>query len=174
MLLSPLAHYIPATQAFLLLLEPATPHSFQPQDLCTFCVLCLQSCFSRSLQDASTSSFKSQIECYLPERPSLVSESITLYYTHIVLLSGPYKPSESSHLFCSSQPWARASQVALGVKNLPANAGDKRDRVLSLGWEDSPRRGNGNNHSSILAWRIPWTGDFGRLQSMGSQRVRHD
>ena len=60
------------------------------------------------------------------------------------------------------------------VKNLPANAGDKRDWVLSLGQEDSPRGGNGNNHSSILAWRIPWTGDLGRLQSMGSQRVRHD
>ena len=60
------------------------------------------------------------------------------------------------------------------VKNLPANAGDKRDWVLSLGQEDSHRGGNGNNHSSILAWRIPWTGDLGRLQSMGSQRVRHD
>ena len=30
------------------------------------------------------------------------------------------------------------------------------------------------NHSSILAWRIPWTGEPGRLQSMGSQRVGHD
>ena len=161
MLLSPLAHYIPATQAFLLLLEPATPHSFQPQDLCTFCVLCLQSCFSRSLQDASTSSFKSQIECYLPERPSLVSESITLYYTHIVLLRGPYKPSESSHLFCSSQPWARASQVALGVKNLPANAGDLRDTASVPGCGRFPGGGHGTPlQSSCLenpmdrgAWR---------------------
>ena len=37
----------------------------------------------------------------------------------------------------------------------------------------SPGEGNGN-HSSILAWRIPWTEDPGRLQSMGSQRVGHD
>ena len=37
----------------------------------------------------------------------------------------------------------------------------------------SPGEGNGN-HSTILAWKIPWTEDPGRLQSMGSQRVRHD
>ena len=34
--------------------------------------------------------------------------------------------------------------------------------------------GEGNGYSSILAWRIPWTEEPGRLQSMGSQRVRHD
>ena len=37
----------------------------------------------------------------------------------------------------------------------------------------SPGEGNGN-HSTILAWKIPWTEDPGRLQSMGSQRVGHD
>ena len=37
----------------------------------------------------------------------------------------------------------------------------------------SPGEGNGN-HSSILAWKIPWTEEPGRLQSMGSQRVGHD
>ena len=44
--------------------------------------------------------------------------------------------------------------------------------VQSLGQEDPPGEGGGN-HSSILAWRIPWTEEPGRLQSMGSQRVRH-
>ena len=45
--------------------------------------------------------------------------------------------------------------------------------VLSLGWEDSLEKGM-TNHSSILAWRIPWTEEPGGLQSMGSQRVGHD
>ena len=43
----------------------------------------------------------------------------------------------------------------------------------TLGWEDPLEEGMGT-HSSILAWRIPWTEDPGRLQSMGSQRVEHD
>ena len=45
--------------------------------------------------------------------------------------------------------------------------------VLSLGWED-PLEGSMATHSSILAWRIPWTEEPGRLQSIGSQRVRHN
>ena len=45
--------------------------------------------------------------------------------------------------------------------------------VQSLGWEDPLEKGMAT-HSSILAWRIPWTEESGRLQSMGSQRVRHD
>jgi len=45
--------------------------------------------------------------------------------------------------------------------------------VLSLGWEDPLEKGM-TNHSSILAWRIPWTEEPGGLQSMGSQRVGHD
>ena len=64
----------------------------------------------------------------------------------------------------------RASQVALVVKNLPANAGDIRDMGLipGLGREVMA------THSSILAWIIPWTEGPGGLQSMGLQRVRHD
>ena len=45
--------------------------------------------------------------------------------------------------------------------------------VQSLGWEDPLEEGMAT-HSSILAWKIPWTEEPGRLQSMGSQRVRHD
>ena len=68
-----------------------------------------------------------------------------------------------------------ASQVALVVKNLPANAGDLRDVpwVRSLGWEDSLEKGMAT-HSSVLAWRIPGTGEPGGFQSIGSQRVGHD
>ena len=45
--------------------------------------------------------------------------------------------------------------------------------VRSLGWED-PLEKEMATHSSILAWRIPWTEEPGRLQSMESQRVGHD
>ena len=56
------------------------------------------------------------------------------------------------------------------VMNPPANAGDVGS---ILGSGRSPGEGNGN-HSSILAWRIPWTEVPGRLQSMGLQTARHD
>ena len=58
-----------------------------------------------------------------------------------------------------------SSQVALTVKNLPANAGDRREsRVCSLGPEDALEEGMAT-HSSILAWRIPM--DRGAWQATG-------
>jgi len=45
--------------------------------------------------------------------------------------------------------------------------------VPSLDWED-PLEDGSATHSSILAWRIPWAEEPGRLQSMGLQRFRHD
>ena len=56
------------------------------------------------------------------------------------------------------------------VKRLPAM---RETRVQFLDWEDPLEEGM-VTHSSILAWRIPWTEEPGRLQSMGSLRVRHD
>ena len=64
-----------------------------------------------------------------------------------------------------------ASPVALLVKNPPANAGDARDAVWSLSGED-PLEKEMATHSSSLGWKIPWTEEPGRPQSMGSQRVR--
>ena len=46
-------------------------------------------------------------------------------------------------------------------------------QIRPLGWED-PLEKEMATHSSILAWRIPWTEEPGRLQSTGSQRVGHD
>ena len=63
-----------------------------------------------------------------------------------------------------------ASLVAQRLKRLP---GMRENRVRSLGWED-PLEKEMATHSSTLAWKIPWTEEPGRLQSMGSQRVRHD
>ena len=56
------------------------------------------------------------------------------------------------------------------VKNTP----NKQETwVPSLGWEDLQEKEMAN-HSSILAWKILWTEESGGLQSMGSQRVRHN
>ena len=67
----------------------------------------------------------------------------------------------------------RASQGAPVVKNLPANAGDAGDggSVSGLGRTLEEAMAT---HSSILAWKIPWTEEPGELQSMGLQRVRHN
>ena len=54
------------------------------------------------------------------------------------------------------------------IKNPPVNAGDTVDVGLIPGLERCPSVGNGI-HSSVLAWKIPWTEEPGRLQSMGSQ-----
>ena len=73
-----------------------------------------------------------------------------------------------------------ASQVALVVKNSPANAGDMRDKGLIPGSGRSPGGGHGNplQHSClenpIDRGDSPWTKEPGRLQTMGSQRVGHD
>ena len=58
-------------------------------------------------------------------------------------------------------------------KESACSAGSRETLVLSLGWED-PLEKRMATHSSVLAWRTPWTGEPGRLQSMGLQRVGHD
>ena len=60
--------------------------------------------------------------------------------------------------------------VAQNVKHLPAT---QETQVQSLGWEDHMEKGMATR-SSIPTWRIPWTEEPGRLQSMGSQRARHN
>ena len=60
--------------------------------------------------------------------------------------------------------------MVLVVKNPHAEA---EDPGLSLAWEDPLEKGM-TSHPSILAWRIPWTEEAGRLWSMESQRVRHN
>ena len=49
----------------------------------------------------------------------------------------------------------------------------RETRIQCLGWED-PLENEMAIHSSTIAWKIPWTEEPGRLQSMGSQRIRHD
>ena len=60
--------------------------------------------------------------------------------------------------------------MAQMVKRLPTM---RETQVQFLDWEDSLEKEMAT-HSSTLAWKIPWTEEHGRLQSMGSQRVGHD
>ena len=60
--------------------------------------------------------------------------------------------------------------VAQTVRSLPEM---QENWVPSLGWED-PLEKEMATHSTILAWKIPWIEEPGRLQFMGLQRVRHD
>ena len=75
-----------------------------------------------------------------------------------------------SHHFLTDIPIIRASLVAQRFKCLPAM---RETWVWSLGREDSLEK-EMTTHSYILAWRIPWMEEPGGLQSMGSQRVRHN
>ena len=68
------------------------------------------------------------------------------------------------------QKQCNASLVAQRLKHLSAM---QETWVRSLGWED-PLQKEMATHSRILAWRIPWKEEPSGLQSMGSQRVRHD
>ena len=70
----------------------------------------------------------------------------------------------------SLQAFEGLGLVAQTVKRLPAM---RETRVQFLGGEDSPEKEMAI-HSSTLAWKIPWTEEPDRLQSMGSQRVGQD
>ena len=86
------------------------------------------------------------------------------YMTVSSLVVRPMGSLRTGTTFCG------ASQVAQWVKNLPAM---QEIWARFLGQEDPLEEGKAT-HSSILAWRVPWTEEPGGLQSMGWQRVGHD
>ena len=73
-------------------------------------------------------------------------------------------------IYSKNSTWFEVSLVAQMVKRLPTM---RETWVGSLGRED-PLEKEMATHSSTLAWKIPWTEEPGRLQSMGSQRVGHN
>ena len=90
------------------------------------------------------------------------------FYYYIIYLAHPYF---KGLFFINIR-----SQGFLGgstVENPPAMKKTKTPWVQSLGWEDPPEKGMAT-HSSMLAWRIPWTEELDGVQSVGLQRVRHD
>ena len=76
----------------------------------------------------------------------------------------------NNNSICLESKELRDTLVIRKVKNLPAI---QETLGLFPGSGRPPGKGNGT-HSSILAWKIPWTEEHGRLQFMGSQRVGHD
>ena len=77
------------------------------------------------------------------------------------------KAGKREKITCKGLPRGSAS------KNLPAVQEPQGTWVPSLGWED-PLEKEMAIHYSTIAWKIPWTEEPGRLQSVESQRVRHD
>ena len=74
---------------------------------------------------------------------------------------------------CDFDLWYQDFPGGSVVKNLPAMQELQEPRVRSLSQKDPLEEGM-TTHSSILAWRIPWTEEPGGLQYIGSERVRHD
>ena len=93
---------------------------------------------------------------------------VVVMFSYQILLGSCYSCDLWYSFICN-----RASQMALVVKNLPANAGEEETRVQSMG-QEVPLEETMATHSSILAWRIPLTEEPGGLQSTGSHRGRHN
>ena len=93
----------------------------------------------------------------------LIQEHLSLDLGHTQIISSRLRviSSETFYLF---------DRMAQTVKNPPAM---RETLVRSLGQEDSLEKGRAT-HSNILAWKITWTEEPGRLQFMGSHIVRHD
>ena len=91
----------------------------------------------------------------------------------VVTPAAIYTGLQGGHLsfhFSLEPPFHSSSLVAQMVKHLPIV---RETQVQSLGREDLLEKEMAT-HSSILAWKIPWTEEPGRLQSKGSQRVGHN
>ena len=103
---------------------------------------------------------------YKHEKLSLVRECVSIEITKVFI----WIKVIMHHIKICEKHVCRASLVAQSVKHLPTM---RETQVRSLGQED-PLEKEMATHSSTLAWKIPWTKEPGRLQSMGSQRVGHD
>ena len=129
-------------------------------------------CFltSLSLSPVSISSPQVWLDCLHPtcsQAVFIASAPTSLSFTH------PHQAGSrvvDKRRTDTALTFFRASLVAQMVKRLPAI---RETQVQSPGQEDALEKEMAT-HSSTVAWKIPWTEEPGRLQSMGSQRVRHD
>ena len=126
-------------------------------------------CFGRSFKISYI--FKRHSKCFLFSKIHIFTKSyiskLALNFLNFLFLTFSFKICFISYFPIFSY---RSTSVAQMVKNLPAV---QEIQVQSLGWEDLLEKGMAT-HSSILAWKIPWTEEPGGLQSMGLQRVRHN
>ena len=89
-------------------------------------------------------------------------------------LLGSHEESPLSFSLTESTDERRGASAVLMVAQMVKNGPAMWETLVrSRGLEDPPEKGIAT-HSSILIWRIPWTEEPGGLQSMGSQRVRHN
>ena len=110
------------------------------------------------------------VNCSMPGFP-VIHCFLEFAQTYVHWVGNAIQPSHPlSPSFPPALNLSQHSLVAQMVNNLPAV---QETRVQSLGWEDPLEKAMAT-HFSIFAWRIPWTEEPGRLQSMASQRVRHD
>ena len=119
-------------------------------------------CFSEKKKDERK---KEEKLFNMPERYILAWEILLPYLINSIVSFNLFL--FSSHKLSS---YTKTSLVVQMVKRLSTMW---ETRVQALGWED-PLEKEMAIHSSAIAWRIPWTEEPGRLQSMGSQRVGHD
>ena len=98
-------------------------------------------------------------------------KEVVLLSPRYTLFWNPWKSPQDR--ICLHKTYNRDFPGGSVVKNLPAYAGEIRDTVWPLCWED-PLEEEMATHSSIFAWKIPWTEEPGGLQSMGHKRVQHD
>ena len=101
---------------------------------------------------------------------SKFSSGSTYCFVNMLDFFSPYCVTFSDIYFIFLYLSGMASPVAQTIKRLPTM---RETWVRSLGRED-PLEKEIATHSSILAWKIPWTEEPGRLQSVGSQRVEHN
>ena len=101
------------------------------------------------------------LEWYIQYRIDIITIQYLIIYKHILQVSVLVQ-KQSIYI-----KWA--SQMGLGIKNQPANAGDIKDTGTIPGSGRSLEKGMAT-HSSILVWRIPWTEEPGGLQFLGLQR----
>ena len=115
------------------------------------------------------------IPCKVPAHPHLgewASKGSCYLFSFPPAASGaPVKPCLNLSGLLSTSVDLGGQVGFLGGSDSKTSTYNVGDPVSIPGWERSPGEGNGN-HSSILAWKIPWTEEPGRLQSMGSHRVR--
>ena len=115
---------------------------------------CQYSCFSL---------VKCSSDCYKPLIPKILKKLILTIFASVLTAFMVEQIFQGLYFAIG------ASLVAQRLKRLPPM---RETRVRSLSWED-PLEKEMATHSSILAWRIPWTEEPGGLQSTGSQRVGH-
>ena len=111
---------------------------------------------------------------FLKEQLHLFKDRSILFLTLTITISFlSCQMNNTRNIIGRDYEYCWASQVALVLKNPPTNAADRRD-VGSIPGSGKSHGGGMATHSSILAWRIPWTEEPGGLQSMGLQIVGHD